>query len=87
MSQIAQQDHLYIKVDSLEEHIFTNEQEAKLVECYKAGTLLDVVLFDGSNTSKIVYFSAVKDGTTGELTSLLFTYFFEDTPSVLTIEL
>ena len=41
MSQIAQQDHLYIEVTTL--GTFTDDQKKKLVECFKAGTILDVV--------------------------------------------
>lgn len=41
MSQIAQQDHLYMEVTAL--GTFTDDQKKKLVECFKAGTILDVV--------------------------------------------
>lgn len=41
MSQIAQQDHLYIEVTTL--GTFTDDQKKKLIECFKAGTILDVV--------------------------------------------
>ncbi len=44
MSQIAQQDHLYI------DHSFSSgatvKEKEKLVECYKTGTLADVILRD-----------------------------------------
>ena len=39
MAQIAQQDHLFIDASGV-----TDALKAKLIECYKAGTILDVVL-------------------------------------------
>lgn len=41
MAQMAQQEPLYIEVSAL--GTFTDDQKAKLVECYKLGTILDVV--------------------------------------------
>ena len=44
MSQIAQQDHLYVEVGNVEQ--LTTEEKALLKEKAKNGTLLDVVLKD-----------------------------------------
>ncbi len=47
MSQIAQQDHLYIDL-GVQTDMFNPtvplEVQKKLVECYKAGTIFDVIL-------------------------------------------
>ena len=46
MSQIAQQDHLYIPVENLAEITVTDDFWATLSAKFKAGTLLDCVLTD-----------------------------------------
>lgn len=60
MAQIANQDHLFIKVDSIEENILTEEQKASLAEKYRQGVLLDVVLYDDLATSKIISYEVVE---------------------------
>lgn len=52
MSQIAQQDHLFIEVSVL--GTFTDDQKAKLVKCFKAGTILDVVQRSAAGVSKCI---------------------------------
>lgn len=52
MSQVAQQDHLYIEVG-----VFTNLTDAEkqlLVEKYNAGVILDVVLRNSTGVSKCI---------------------------------
>ena len=62
MAQIAQQDHLFIEFSTLE--TFTDAQKAKLVECYKAGTILDVVLRAATGFSKCISATYHDTGTT-----------------------
>ena len=52
MPQIAQRDNLLIDVTTL--GIFTDDQKKKLVECFKAGTILDVVQRSAAGVSKCV---------------------------------
>ena len=62
MSQIAQQDHLFIEVSAL--GTFTADQKAKLVECFKAGTILDVVQRSSAGVSKCISASYADVSTT-----------------------
>ena len=59
---IAQQDHLFIEVTTL--GTFTDDQKAKLVECFKAGTILDVVQRSGVGVSKCIAASYADVSTT-----------------------
>ena len=52
MAQIAQQDNLVIEVSAL--GTFTDDQKAKLVECFKANTILDVVQKSAAGVSKCI---------------------------------
>lgn len=71
MAQIAQQDHLFIEVSAL--GTFTDAQKAKLVECYKAGTILDVVQRAATGVSKCISASHAYASTTRTYT---FTFVF-----------
>lgn len=62
MAQIAQQDHLFILVSTL--GTFTDDQKAKLIACYKAGTILDVVQSAGNGVSKCIAASFADVSTT-----------------------
>ena len=62
MAQIAQQDHLYIEVETL--GTFTADQKDKLVEAYKAGTILDVVQRSAAGVSKCISASYADVSTT-----------------------
>ena len=62
MPQIAQQDNLFIEVSAL--GTFTEDQKKKLVECYKAGTILDVVQRSAAGVSKCVSASYADVSTT-----------------------
>lgn len=72
MAQIAQQDHLFVTVENIEERTLTDEQKATLKAKYKEGTLLDVVLKDGYTTSKILSYDVDPDTDTLELISFAF---------------
>lgn len=52
MAQMAQQDPLYIEVSAL--GTFTEDQKKKLVECYKAKTILDVVQRAAAGVSRCI---------------------------------
>ena len=60
MAQIAQQDNLFIEVSAL--GTFTDDQ--KLVDCYKAGTILDVVQRSAVGVSKCISASYADVSTT-----------------------
>lgn len=62
MAQIAQQDNLFIEVSAL--GTFTEDQKKKLVECYKAGTILDVVQRSDVGVSKCISASYADVSTT-----------------------
>lgn len=62
MSQIAQQDHLYIEVTTL--GTFTDDQKKKLIECFKAGTILDVVQRSAAGVSACISASYADVSTT-----------------------
>ena len=62
MSQIAQQDNLFIDVTTL--GTFTDDQKKKLVECFKGGTILDVVQRSAAGVSKCISASFADVGTT-----------------------
>ena len=62
MAQIAQQDNLFIDVTTL--GTFTADQKAKLIECHKAGTLLDVVQRSAAGVSKCIASSFADVSTT-----------------------
>ena len=62
MAQIAQQDNLFIDVTTL--GTFTDDQKKKLVECYKAGTILDVVQHSAVGVSKCISASYADVSTT-----------------------
>lgn len=59
---IAQQDNLFIDVTTL--GTFSADQKAKLVECFKAGTILDVVQRSAAGVSKCISASYADVGTT-----------------------
>ena len=62
MPQIAQQDNLFIDVTTL--GTFTDDQKKKLVACYKAGTILDVVQRSAAGVSKCISASYADVSTT-----------------------
>ena len=62
MAQIAQQDNLFIEVSAL--GTFTDDQKAKLIQCFKAGTILDVVQRSAAGVSKCVSASFADVSTT-----------------------
>lgn len=62
MPQIAQQDNLFIEVSAL--GTFTEDQKKKLVECFKAGTILDVVQRSAAGVSKCISASYADVSTT-----------------------
>lgn len=62
MSQIAQQDNLFIDVTTL--GTFTDDQKNKLVECFKGGTILDVVQRSAAGVSKCISASFADVSTT-----------------------
>ena len=62
MPQIAQQDNLFIDVTTL--GTFSADQKAKLVECFKAGTILDVVQRSAAGVSKCISASFADVSTT-----------------------
>lgn len=58
MSQIAQQDHLYVNVQNVEE--LTDGDKAVILEKYKNGTLADVILVDSfGGYSKVLFFQNI----------------------------
>lgn len=59
---MAQQDPLYIEVSTL--GTFTDDQKKKLVECYKAQTILDVVQRAASGVSRCIAASYADVSTT-----------------------
>ena len=62
MAQIAQQDNLFMDVTTL--GTFTEDQKKKLVECFKAGTILDVVQRSAAGVSKCISASFADVSTT-----------------------
>jgi len=62
MSQIAQQDNLFIDVTTL--GTFTDDQKKKLVDCFKGGTILDVVQRSAAGVSKCISASFADVSTT-----------------------
>ena len=77
MAQIAQQDHLFIDLPASGE--YSDALKAKLIECYKAGTILDVVLRAATAVTKCICAAYADEGTTrtytfvfggGKLTSI-----------------
>ncbi len=62
MAQIAQQDNLFIDVTTL--GTFTDDQKKKLVECFKGGTILDVVQRSAAGVSKCIAASFADVSTT-----------------------
>lgn len=62
MAQIAQQDNLFIEVSAL--GTFTDDQKAKLIQCFKAGTILDVVQRSAAGVSKCISASFADVSTT-----------------------
>lgn len=62
MAQTAQQDPLYIEVSTL--GTFTDDQKKKLVECYKAQTILDVVQRAANGVSRCIAASYADVSTT-----------------------
>ena len=62
MAQIAQQDNLFIEVSAL--GTFTEDQKKKLVACFKAGTILDVVQRSAAGVSKCISASYADVSTT-----------------------
>ena len=62
MAQIAQQDNLFMDVTTL--GTFTADQKKKLVECFKAGTILDVVQRSAAGVSKCISASFADVNTT-----------------------
>lgn len=90
MAQIAQQDHLFIEVSTLE--TFTDAQKAKLIECYKAGTILDVVLRAATGVGKSISIGksiskCISAGYKDVGTTRTYAFIFGDTtPVVITAE-
>lgn len=62
MAKISQQDNLFIDVTTL--GTFTEDQKKKLVECFKAGTILDVVQRSGVGVSMCIAASYADVSTT-----------------------
>ena len=62
MAKISQQDNLFIDVTTL--GTFTDYQKKKLVECFKAGTILDVVQRSGVGVSMCIAASYADVSTT-----------------------
>lgn len=62
MAKISQQDDLFIDVTTL--GTFTDDQKKKLIECHKAGTILDVVQRSGVGVSKCIASSYADVSTT-----------------------
>lgn len=62
MAKQAQQDDLIIEVSAL--GTFTDAQKAKLVECFKANTILDVVQKSAAGVSKCISASYADVSTT-----------------------
>ena len=59
---IYQQDNLFIDVTTL--GTFSADQKAKLIECFKAGTILDVVQRSAAGVSKCISASYADVSTT-----------------------
>lgn len=62
MAQMAQQEPLYIEVSAL--GTFTDDQKKKLVECFKLGTILDVVQRAAAGVSRCIAASYADVSTT-----------------------
>lgn len=62
MAKIAQQDDLVIEVSAL--GTFTEDQTKKLIECFKADTILDVVQKSAAGVSKCISASFADVSTT-----------------------
>ena len=62
MPRAAQEDYIFIDVTTL--GTFTDDQKKKLVECYKAGTILDVVQRSAVGVSKCISASYADVSTT-----------------------
>ena len=62
MAKVAQQDDLVIEVSAL--GTFTVEQKEKLIECFKANTILDVVQKSAAGVSKCISASYADVSTT-----------------------
>jgi len=62
MAKVAQQDDLVIEVSVL--GTFTETQKAKLIECFKAHTILDVVQKSAAGVSKCISASFADVSTT-----------------------
>lgn len=62
MPQPAQQDYIYIDVTTL--GTFTNDQKKKLVECFKAKTILDVAQRSTTGVSRCISASYADVSTT-----------------------
>lgn len=62
MAQIAVQDNLFIDVSAL--GTFTDPQKAKLVQCFKGGTILDVVQRSAAGVSRCIAASFADVSTT-----------------------
>ena len=78
MAQIAQQDHLFIDLPAPGD--FPDAQKAKLIECYKAGTILDVVL-----RSPIGFFKCISAAYEDAGTTRTYAFIFRDaTPKIIT---
>lgn len=62
MAKQAQQDDLVIEVSAL--GTFTDSQKEKLIECFKANTILDVVQKSAAGVSKCISASFADVSTT-----------------------
>lgn len=62
MAQMAQQDPLYIEVETL--GTFTADQKQKLIDCFKVGTILDVVQRSVAGVSRCIAASFADVSTT-----------------------
>ena len=62
MAQMAQQEPLYIEVSA--PGTFTDAQKAKLIKCYKAKTILDVVQRAATGVSRCIAAFYADESTT-----------------------
>ena len=90
MAQIAQQDHLFIDLPASGD--FTDALKAKLIECYKAGTILDVVLRAATGVGKSISIGksiskCISASYEDESTTRTYAFIFSDaTPKIVTAE-
>lgn len=66
MAQIANQDHLYVQIEVLT--AMSADEKALLKQKGKEGTLLDVVLTDGTQVTKIIGYELDENGDVASVT-------------------